>query len=122
MSQQINNNSLPNQNLLFGQNKDSQNNQDYQIESKFQNRQEQFTTEEDISKIKESTMSQERSLGKDTRNKIFLQKRLLKKTNIESNSSLLDSLTMPKDIYEKIASAEIQPSDFQKIINSFPKY
>ena len=43
---------------LFGQNKDSQNNQDYQIESKFQNRQEQFTTEEDISKIKESTMSQ----------------------------------------------------------------
>lgn len=119
MSQQINNNSLPNQNLLFGQNKDSQNNQDYQIESKFQNRQEQFTTEEDISKIKESTMSQELSLGKDTRNKIFLQKRLLKKTNIESNSSLLDSLTMPKDIYEKIASAEIQPSDFQKIINSF---
>jgi hypothetical protein len=116
---QINNSSLSNNNLFSGKNQDNQNNQEFQMESKFQTRQEQFSQEDNLSKIKESAMSQELSLSQDTRNKYFLQKRLHKKTNIESNVNLLDSLTMPKDVYEKISSAEIQPSDFNNIINLF---
>ena len=116
---QINNSSLSNNNLFSGKNQDTQNNQDMQMESKFQTRQEQFNQEENLSKIKETTMSQELSLSQDTRNKLFLQKRLLKKTNLESKISLIDNLSMPKEIYETITSAEIQPSDFQNIINLF---
>ena len=117
MSQQNNNNINPNQNLFLGENK---NNQDFQMDSKFQIRQEQqFAKDENFSKIKEATLTKELTLSQDNRNKIFLQKRLHKKNNIESKESLLNNLSIPKDIYEKLTSEEIQPSDFSKIINLF---
>lgn len=119
MSQQNNNNLNPSQNLFLNDNNNSQNNQELQMDSKFQIRQEQFAQDENFSKIKESTMSKELTLSQDNRNKIFLQKRLHKKNNIESKESLLNSLSIPKDIYEKLISEEIQPSDFSKIINLF---
>ena len=119
MSNQENSNSKPNQSIFSNQNQSSSNNQEFQIDSKFQNRQEQFNEDENYSKIKETTLTQELSLSQDNRNKIFLQKRLHKKTNKESKTSLLNSLSIPKDIYEKLTSEEIQPSDFNKIINLF---
>ena len=119
MSQQnINNsNSLPA--IFINQNNNSKNNQELQMDSKFQARQEKFIQDENFSKIKESTMSKELSYNQDNRNKIILQKRLHKKNNIESKISLYNSLSIPKDIYDKLSSEEIQPSDFQKIINLF---
>ena len=113
------NNSNQSSNFLFNQNNISQNNQENQIDSKFQNRQDEFTPDENFSKIKESTMSKELSLSETNRNKIFLQKRLHKKTNIETNISLFNSLSISKDIYNQLTSEEIQPSDFQKIIKLF---
>ena len=118
MSQQDNSNSKPGQNIFSNQNKNSENNQEFQIDSKFQNRQEQFNEDDNYSKIKESTITQELSLSQEKRNKILLQKRL-HKINKESKTSLLNSLSIPKDIYEKLTSEEIQPSDFNKIINLF---
>lgn len=116
MSQQENNN----QNALFNQNPTTNvNNPDSQIDSKFQNRQEKFKEDENYSKIKETTLTQELSLSQDKRNKLFLQKRLHKKNNIESKTSLLNSLTIPKDIYEKLTSEEVLPCDFHKVINLF---
>ena len=119
MSHQNISGSDPSSNFLFSGNQNSQNNQENQIETKFQNRQENFTSEEDFSKIKESAMSKELSLSENNRNKIFLQKRLQKQINMESNVSLMNSLSMPKDIYDQLNSEEIQPSDFKKIVNLF---
>ena len=119
MSHQNNNGSDPSSIFLFSANQNSQNNQENQIDSKFQNRQENFISEEDFSKIKESVMSKDLSLSENNRNKIFLQKRLQKQINMEPNVSLMNSLSMPKDIYEQLNSEEIQPSDFKKIVNLF---
>ena len=38
---------------------------------------------------------------------------------MESNVSLMNSLSMSKDIYEQLNSQEIQPSDFKKIVSLF---
>ena len=119
MSHQDSDNQKPSQNLLFGQNNNSQNNQEMQMDSKFQNRQEQFTQDENFSKIKESTMSQEYSISQDNRNKMFLKMRLHKKINEESKTSIFNCLSMPKETYENLLSEDIQPSDYQKIINLF---
>ena len=94
-----NNNSILSPPIFISQTNSSQNNQEEQLENKFQSRQEKFNNEENFSQIKESTMSKELSLGEDKRNKIFMQKRLNKKTNIENNLSLLNVLKISKDIY-----------------------
>ena len=104
---------------FFPNSDSSQNNQDSQMESKFQSRQELFTNEENFSQIKESTMSKELSLGENNRNKIFMQKRLNKKINTENNLSLFDVLKISKDVYTQLTNEEINIKDFSKIINLF---
>lgn len=111
--------SQQNINIFSNQKDNSQNNQDYEMNSKYQARQEKFMQEENFSKIKESTMSKELSYNQDNRNKLILQKRLHKKTNIESKTSLLNTLSVPKEFYEKLTSEEIQPTDFHAIIKLF---
>ena len=104
---------------FFSNSESSQNNQDSQMESKFQSRQELFTNEENFSQIKESTMSKELSLGENNRNKIFMQKRLNKKINTENNLSLFNVLKISKDVYTQLTNEEINVQDFSKIINLF---
>ena len=104
---------------FFPNSDSSQNNQDSQMESKFQSRQELFTNEENFSQIKESTMSKELSLGENNRNKIFMQKRLNKKINTENNLSLFNVLKISKDVYTQLTNEEINIKDFSKIINLF---
>ena len=104
---------------FFPNSDSSQNNQDSQMESKFQSRQEQFTNEENFSQIKETTMSKELSLGENNRNKIFMQKRLNKKINTENNLSLFNVLKISKDVYTQLTNEEINVKDFSKIINLF---
>ena len=113
---QSNNKNAPS---FFPNSDSSQNNQDSQMESKFQSRQELFTNEENFSQIKESTMSKELSLGENNRNKIFMQKRLNKKINTENNLSLFNVLKISKDVYTQLTNEEINIKDFTKIINLF---
>ena len=113
---QSNNKNAPS---FFPNTDSSQNNQDSQMESKFQSRQELFTNEENFSQIKESTMSKELSLGENNRNKIFMQKRLNKKINTENNLSLFNVLKISKDVYTQLTNEEINIKDFSKIINLF---
>jgi hypothetical protein len=113
---QSNNKNAPS---FFPNSDSSQNNQDSQMESKFQSRQELFTNEENFSQIKESTMSKELSLGENNRNKIFMQKRLNKKINTENNLSLFNVLKISKDVYTQLTNEEINIKDFSKIINLF---
>lgn len=105
---------------LFSGNQQLGNNQDTQIGSKFQNRQNEFKVEEEnLSKVKESTMAKELSLGENKRRKIFDQKRIHNKINIDTSESLFNKLNISKDDYNKLSSEEIQPNDFTKIINLF---
>ena len=117
--QQLNNNINQAPSSFFSNSESSQNNQDSIMETKFQSRQEQFTNEDNLSQIKESTMSKELSLGENNRNKIFMQKRLNKKINSENNLSLYNVLKIPKDVYIQLTNEEIYIKDFTKIINLF---
>ena len=112
-----NNSSLPS--IFLQKTDNSQNNQEAKLENKLQSRQEQFSNEENFSQIKESTISQELSLGENNLNKIFLQKRLNKITNNENNVSLFNVLKIPKNIYIQLTNEEINIRDFSKIINLF---
>jgi hypothetical protein len=95
------------------------NNQDDDINSKYQKRQENFKTDESLEKIKENTMSNELSLGQNYRNKIFAQKRLKKSMNIESTNTLKSQLTIPIQLFESCNRMPVEISKFPEIIKAF---
>ena len=106
--------------LLFSSNSiNDKNLQENEIDSKLQKRQHNFTNEENFSKIKESSMTNELSLGLNLRNKIFLQKRLKQNMNIEVTQSLKNKLTIPLELFEKCEIMEVELSKFLEIISSF---
>ena len=105
--------------LFFSSSGTTGNNQDDAINNKYQKRQENFNNEEDISKIKESTMTNELSLGQNYRNKIFAQKRLKKNMNIESTNTLKSKLTIPVELFEKCNNMPVELSNFPDIIKAF---
>jgi len=101
---------------------DAKNNGDSQendIESKLQKRQEDFSNEANFSKIKESAMTNELSLGHNFRNKIFMQKRLKQSMITESTQSLKNKLTIPLDWFEQCNKMNIELSKFPEIISAF---
>ena len=104
---------------LFMNSSLKEDNQDKNIDFKYQKRQEEFSNEEDFSKIKESTMSNELSLGQKNRNKIFLQKRLKKNIQTESTQSLKNKLTIPLELFEYCNNMQINLSQFQEIVQAF---
>ena len=104
---------------LFSSTSISGNNQENDIDSKYQKRQENFTNEVDFSKIKEKTMTNELSLGQSFRNKIFIQKRLKKTTNIGSTESLKSKLTIPVELFETCNNMSVELSKFPEIIAAF---
>ena len=55
-TQNLNDNKISSSPSFFSNSDSSQNNQDSKMETKFQSRQEQFTNEDNLSQIKESTM------------------------------------------------------------------
>ena len=118
-NQSNNNNYNSSLSSLFSNSNPNQNDQDSKMESKLQFRQDQFTNDDNYSQIKESIMSKELSLGENNRNKIFMQKRLNKKINIENNLSLYNVLNIPKESYIQLVNEEITIKDFSKIINLF---
>ena len=93
--------------------------QNKDIDSKFQSRQQEFSNEENFSQIKESAMTNELSLGQNFRNKIFMQKRLKKSINIETTQSLKSKLTIPLDLYENCNNMKIELNKFPDIITAF---
>lgn len=112
-------NNTSNSNSLFGTTGDNINSQENEIESKFQGRQEKFSNEENFSQIKENTMENELSLGQDYRKKILMQRRLKKKVNVETVQNLKNNLKIPLELYEKCEQLEVQPSQFNSIIEAF---
>ncbi len=104
---------------LFSSLSSNMKSQDDDINSKYQKRQENFTNEEDFSKIKENTMSNELSLGQNYRSKIFAQKRLKITMNVESTNSLKNTLTIPLELFQTCNNMEIELSEFPKIIKAF---
>ena len=95
------------------------NNQENDIESKLQRRQEDFSNEENFLKIKENAMINELSLGHNFRKKIFIQKRLKQNMNTEVTQSLKNKLTIPLDWFEKCNNMNIEISKFSEIILAF---
>ena len=93
--------------------------QDAIMETKFQNRQEAFSNEENFSSLKESEMSKELSLGQNLRDKIFMQKRLKKNINIEQSQSLKSKLTIPLELYETCERMVVDLTQFKEIIQAF---
>ena len=87
--------------LLFNNSESTGNNQDNDIDSKYQKRQENFSNQVEYSQIKENTMTNELSLGQNFRNKIFMQKRLKKAMNVEQTQSLKSKLTISPELFEK---------------------
>ena len=105
---------------LFSSNSiNDKNNQENEIDSKLQKRQQNFSNEENFSKIKENSMTNELSLGLNFRNKRFLQKRLKQKMNIEVTQRLKNKLTIPLELFEKCEIMEVEISKFPEIISSF---
>ena len=104
---------------LFSVPKSGGNNQENDIDSKYQKRQENFTNDVDFSQIKEKTMTNELSLGQSFRNKIFMQKRLKKTTNVESTESLKSKLTIPVELFETCNNMTVELKKFPEIIAAF---
>ena len=108
---------------LFSPYNSSQNiiSQDDIIESRLLKRHQDFiNSEEDFTKIKESTMSSELSLGENSRNLIFKQRRL--RQNIiapEITQSLKDKLSIPYDWFEKCNNTVYSLADISQIISNF---
>ena len=94
-------------------------NQENEIDSKLQRRQENFSSSENFSKIIENTMTNELSLGQNFRNKIFLQKRLKQNMNIEKTQNLKNNLTIPLELFEECEKMDVQLSNFPEIISAF---
>ena len=105
---------------LFSQYNSNINSQEDTMESRLQRRQQDFISTDDFSTIKENSMSNELSLGENSRNIIFKLKRLKQNINtIESNDSLKDKLSIPLDWYEKCEQNNIDISHFSQILSSF---
>ena len=105
---------------LFNSNdRKNEDKQENDIESKLQKRQEDFSNEENFSKIKENTMTNELSLGQNFRNKIFMQKRLKQNMITETTESLKNKLTIPLEWFENCNNMNVQLSQFHEIITAF---
>ena len=97
--------------------------QEDMIESRLSKRQQDFINSEDFSQIKESTMSSELSIGNNSRNLLFKQRRL--KQNIiipEITHNLKDKLSIPLDWFEKcnstisIRDSFLEPKSWRSLV------
>ena len=105
---------------LFSQYNSNISSQEDTMESRLQKRQQDFLSTDDFSTIKENSMSNELSLGENSRNLIFKQKRLKQNLNtIEILYPLKDKLSIPLDWYEKCEQNNIDISHFSQIMTSF---
>lgn len=91
-------------------------NSESQLDKKMIERQELFTNENKISAIKEQAISSDLSLGNNEREKLFKSKRLKKTINLDSMSSLTNSLTIPKEFYDYCNNIEIEKIQFNDIV------
>ena len=108
---------------LFSSNNSNKNgiSQEDIIESRLSKRQQDFINSEDFSQIKETTMSSELSLGKNSRELLFKQRRL-KQNNIiiqEATKNLKDKLSIPLDWFEKCNNTPFSISDIFQVISAF---
>lgn len=96
------------------------NSQEDIIESIFQKRQQDFIKSEDLASIKANQMHFELSLGENSRNLFFKQKRL--KQNINKNEityELKDKLSIPFDYYSTCEKTIFNIKNFTQILSAF---
>ena len=93
--------------------------QEHDIDSKLQRRQINFSNEENFSKIKESAMTNELSLGQNYRDRKFLQKRIKQNIYIEVPQNLKNKLTISTELFEQCQNMEIKISKFSEILSAF---
>ncbi len=108
-----------NSNSLFSNFSKPLNDQDEVMETKFQNRQNAFTSEENFSELKENELNKELSLGQNVRDKIFMQKRIKMLKNSEQSQSLKNKLTISLQLYENCEKMVVDLSKFKDIIEAF---
>ena len=90
------------------------------IESRlFKRHQDFINSDEDFTKIKESTMSSELSLGENSRNLIFKQKRLKHTIRPEITQSLKNNLSIPLDWYEQCLKTDFNINNLPQILSNF---
>ena len=106
-------------NILFNNNSTNDNDQENEIESKLQSRQESFINDDNFNRYKENTMTKELSEGENKREIIFRQKRLEKVINAEQTQTLKSQLKIPLELFENCNKMEIQKSNFNEIIEAF---
>ena len=90
-----------------------------EIEKKLQQRQEQYSNSENFTELKQNAISNELSRTKDERSKMFMQRRIRKILNVDKAESLINKLTISKELYEQCNQMEIQPEDLLKSIELF---
>ena len=91
------------------------------MEFRLQKRQQDFINNtEDFSTIKENSMSNELSLGENSINLIFKQRRLKQNLpSIETIYSLKEKISIPQEWYEKCEKSIFDISNFSKILSAF---
>ena len=95
------------------------NSQEDIIDSRLQKRQQDFNNIEDFSQIKENTISSELSLGENSRNLIFKQKRLKHTIRPEITQSLKNNLSIPLDWYEQCLKTDFNINNLPQIFSNF---
>ena len=93
--------------------------QDVEMDSKLQQRQKNFSNVETFAQIKESEMSKELSLSQNTRDKIFMQRRIKNTMKFEQPQSLKSKLTIPLELFESCNKMDVELSQFSEIIKAF---
>lgn len=106
---------------LFSQYNSAISSQEDTMEFRLQKRQQDFINNtEDFSTIKENSMSNELSLGENSINLIFKQRRLKQNLpSIETIYSLKEKISIPQEWYEKCEKSIFDISNFSKILSAF---
>jgi len=104
---------------LFSGEGSQDNDQDKDINNKFQIRQNKFTNEENFTQIKENTMTNELSLGQNHRDKIFTKRRLKANYNTEGTKKLKNILQIPLELYQQCDAMKVNKSQFTEIVTKF---
>ena len=106
-------------NSLLNGNFINNNDQDDEINEKFNSRKEAFSSEDDYLILKENIMRNELNNLKNKKERICEKKRIQMNLNLEQNESLTSKLIIPLELYEACNNMEIQLSNFNEIINAF---
>ena len=104
---------------LFSEVSSSSQRAENQVETMFQNRQEEFNNESNLANVKSKVIDHDLSLGNDARSKYFRSRRLNARINLKVSKSLVSNLTIPKDWYDSCQDMDVRPEMLSNIVQEF---